>query len=137
MYVQLRGRKRVVLFPPSDYVQCYPFPCGHPCDRHSMVNVARYRSDEAMQEVFPRFASARGHEAILQPGDLLYLPYGWWHYFRSEDSGSVSVAFWYNTSPPEPFKDGKLCITDRLLVRVRRNLEMMVVSAIENEGKDV
>merc|ERR1719476_1131198 len=58
---QVRGSKRVVLFPPDDYTRMYPFPVTHPCDRTSMVDVRR--PDLAR---FPLFAEARGRHAVLQ-----------------------------------------------------------------------
>ena len=48
---------------------------------------------------FPRFAEAcengRYMEAVLQPGECLYIPRGWWHYVRSLDV-SASVSFWWD-----------------------------------------
>jgi lysine-specific demethylase 8 len=32
--------------------------------------------------------------ATLEPGDLLYIPPGWWHAFRSEEV-SFSVSMWF------------------------------------------
>jgi lysine-specific demethylase 8 len=34
-------------------------------------------------------------DCILEPGDTLYIPVGWWHYVRSL-SVSFSVSFWWN-----------------------------------------
>ncbi|KAI1174598.1 hypothetical protein F4777DRAFT_553282 [Nemania sp. FL0916] len=34
-------------------------------------------------------------DCILEPGDLLYIPVGWWHYVRGL-SVSFSVSFWWN-----------------------------------------
>ena len=34
-------------------------------------------------------------DCILEPGDTLYIPIGWWHYVRSL-SVSFSVSFWWN-----------------------------------------
>jgi lysine-specific demethylase 8 len=41
------------------------------------------------------FRGLRRWEAILEPGDVLYVPIGWWHYVRSL-SISFSVSFWWN-----------------------------------------
>jgi ribosomal protein L16 Arg81 hydroxylase len=35
-------------------------------------------------------------ECILEPGDTLVIPIGWWHYVRSL-SVSFSVSFWWNS----------------------------------------
>ena len=34
-------------------------------------------------------------ECILEEGDTLYIPIGWWHYVRGL-SVSFSVSFWWN-----------------------------------------
>lgn len=44
---------------------------------------------------FPHFKSAPYVEAVLAPGESLYLPVGWWHYVRSL-TPSFSVSFWFN-----------------------------------------
>ncbi|KAF2994184.1 hypothetical protein E8E13_002012 [Curvularia kusanoi] len=50
---------------------------------------------QAFEARFPGFSTASYTEAILGPGDCLYLPPGWWHYVRSL-SPSFSVSFWFN-----------------------------------------
>jgi hypothetical protein len=62
-------------------------------------------ADEAGQELdqrrrefnslFPGFKEADYVEAVLGPGECLYLPPGWWHYVKSL-SPSFSVSFWFN-----------------------------------------
>jgi hypothetical protein len=47
------------------------------------------------EEQFPLFRDAPYVEAILSPGECLYLPVGWWHYIRSLTT-SFSVSFWFN-----------------------------------------
>ncbi|RNJ57297.1 hypothetical protein D7B24_006204 [Verticillium nonalfalfae] len=41
------------------------------------------------------FRSLKYWECILEEGDMLYIPIGWWHYVRSL-SVSFSVSFWWN-----------------------------------------
>ena len=43
-----------------------------------------------------RFAAAAGAhlDAVLGPGDALYIPAGWWHYVRSI-TPSFTVNFWF------------------------------------------
>lgn len=43
---------------------------------------------------YPAFAQAEYEEAILGPGDMLYLPRSHWHYVRALTT-SVSVNFWF------------------------------------------
>ena len=43
---------------------------------------------------FPLLAEATFTEAVLGPGDALFIPAGWWHYVRSL-STSFSVNYWF------------------------------------------
>jgi hypothetical protein len=58
-------------------------------------------SDEARAELEitesmrNEFAALPYHDCILEPGDTLYIPVGWWHYVRSL-SVSFSVSFWWD-----------------------------------------
>ena len=47
---------------------------------------------------FPRFAEALRHsqQAELEPGDALYIPYGWWHHVESLTPFNVLVNYWWN-----------------------------------------
>jgi lysine-specific demethylase 8 len=44
---------------------------------------------------FLKFPEARFVDCILEEGECLYIPVGWWHYVRSL-SVSFSVSFWWN-----------------------------------------
>jgi lysine-specific demethylase 8 len=46
-------------------------------------------------EKFPLFKDAEFVDCILEEGECLYIPVGWWHYVRSL-SVSFSVSFWFN-----------------------------------------
>lgn len=41
------------------------------------------------------FRGLRYWDCVLGPGQVLYIPIGWWHYVRSL-SVSFSVSFWWN-----------------------------------------
>ena len=69
LFAQLVGTKRCLLFPPSDFHGLYPFPVHHPHDRQAQVDL--YNPDLSR---FPKFAEVRPLEAVLQPGELLYIP---------------------------------------------------------------
>ncbi|PMD23294.1 Clavaminate synthase-like protein [Hyaloscypha hepaticicola] len=47
------------------------------------------------RERFPLFQEAEFVDCILEEGECLYIPVGWWHYVRSL-SVSFSVSFWFN-----------------------------------------
>lgn len=49
---------------------------------------------------FPKFANAMAQEAIVGPGDVLFIPNYWFHHVESLQNGgyTVSVNFWYKVS---------------------------------------
>ena len=93
LLAQIRGRKRVLLFPPSQSFRLYPFPVGHPRDNYAMV-LDPNAADNAT--TFPAFHGARALEATLSPGDVLWLPKYYWHYVTQlgEHEENLSLNFW-------------------------------------------
>ena len=61
---QIRGRKRVLLFLPSESANLYPYPCGHDKDTYSQIDV-----EQPDLKRLPNVVHARGLEAILEPGE--------------------------------------------------------------------
>lgn len=52
-------------------------------------------SEEDMRRVRDELEGVEYWECVLEPGDTLVIPIGWWHYVRSL-SVSFSVSFWWN-----------------------------------------
>ncbi|XP_060535117.1 hypoxia-inducible factor 1-alpha inhibitor-like [Cylas formicarius] len=122
---QVYGYKRCILFPPSDYECLYPHPLYHPHDRQSMVDF-----DKPDYSRFPKFKKARGCEAVLEPGDILYIPIYWWHHVESlmRAGPTISVNFWYKGGPISleyPLKDHQK-------VSISRNVEKMLVEVLQD-----
>ncbi|KAG5953471.1 hypothetical protein E4U53_005463 [Claviceps sorghi] len=80
MYAQVVGSKRMVLFPPSD-VQSLAFAPGA---SSSSLDVFSELSSLRMKGTHP-------HEAILNPGDILYLPPLWLHAAETVTCPSIAV----------------------------------------------
>jgi len=80
---QIFGRKRVVLFPPeySDLLYRLPF------NTHSNINV-----NQPDYEKYPALRHVRGYEFILEPGDAVYMPSGYWHY-NTYLEGGMGVSY--------------------------------------------
>jgi hypothetical protein len=74
----LTGKKRVVLFHPKYSKLLYQYPFGV----HSPVNI-----DKPDFERFPGLRYVKGHECILQNGETLFMPSGWWHHIEYIDPG--------------------------------------------------
>lgn len=49
---------------------------------------------ESYQRKFPLFFSATCIDVEMNPGDMLYLPKGWWHAVQAVDP-SVSISNWW------------------------------------------
>lgn len=84
----LQGYKYVRLYAPCQSHRLYPFTSGLTTNS-SQVDVADV--DDAM---FPLFRGAPYLEAVLEPGDALFIPIFHWHYVRSL-TPSFSVSFWW------------------------------------------
>lgn len=78
LHTVIRGRRRVRLFPPAASPALY----RHPCTVRSYVDL-----DAPDFERFPALALASGYEAVLEPGQTLYMPAGWWHEFHYLEAG--------------------------------------------------
>jgi hypothetical protein len=88
------GRRRFTLFPPDQAANLYPGPIlgapgGVPI---SLVDI--WNPD---LERFPRYAEARNAacEALLEPGDAIYIPSLWWHGVESLEPFNVLVNYWW------------------------------------------
>ncbi|KAK3287011.1 hypothetical protein CYMTET_5462 [Cymbomonas tetramitiformis] len=87
---QLYGKKRWVLFPPS--ASEYLYPTRVPYEESSTFgSVNLDRPDRQSHPRFTECDSAR--EAVLCPGDVLFVPKHWWHHVECLET-SVSINQW-------------------------------------------
>ena len=98
--VQLYGTKKVILFPPNQLYNLYPFSLLNNLlygfkRRASYSQVYPQNPDF---QAFPRFKEALSHsyEVVLNPGEILYIPVGWWHEVSCTGDGVVCSVnrFW-------------------------------------------
>lgn len=92
LFQQVSGYKRFVMFHPDHFADIYPHPAHHARDRYTMVDF-----ENPDYERFPRFrnleAQNEAYEAVLSPGDVVYVPSNWWHIAEASSEGdSLSVA---------------------------------------------
>jgi hypothetical protein len=88
---QLHGRKLIRLIPPFELEHVYN-------DRACFSSVDL---DDPDYERYPELREALVLEAVLEPGDFLLLPLGWWHMVRSLEV-SVSLSFQNFALPGNP-----------------------------------
>jgi len=75
-FVQLIGRKRFVLWPPSQTEHLCLFPRLHPLWHKSRVD---FEAPNFSTPPCETYNQSRALVAQVQPGDVLYLPPFWWH----------------------------------------------------------
>ncbi|MEE4279248.1 MAG: cupin-like domain-containing protein [Halieaceae bacterium] len=78
LHTVIRGRRRIRLFAPETSVALY----RHPCTVRSYVDL-----DAPDLERFPALVLSQPFEAVLEAGETLYMPSGWWHEFHYLDAG--------------------------------------------------
>lgn len=102
---QVVGRKYVRLYAPRESHKLYPRGVeegGVDMENTSAIDVGLLdgwdgSEEERMMahEKFPLVGEAKYVDCVLEEGECLYIPIGWWHYVRSL-SVSFSVSFWFN-----------------------------------------
>jgi lysine-specific demethylase 8/hypoxia-inducible factor 1-alpha inhibitor (HIF hydroxylase) len=102
--IQLYGAKKVILFPPNQLHNLYPFSLLNNLlygfkRRASYSQVYPQKPDF---QAFPKFKKAlsQSYEVILNQGEILYIPVGWWHEVSCLGDGVVcSVNRFWGISP--------------------------------------
>jgi hypothetical protein len=93
LYAQVSGRKRFLLFAPTQSRRLYRHPWYS-----GLPNFSRVDPEVPDYASYPRFRGARAHEAVLEPGEFLYIPSRWWHQARALDV-SISANLWWARGP--------------------------------------
>ena len=86
MHSQFGGRKRVLLFPFEEQHKLY----RKPWEVLSFVNFERYfdaGNNKLELDRYPALRLAKGYEVILDHGDTLFMPAGYWHHMEYLDNG--------------------------------------------------
>lgn len=82
LFCQIYGRKRITLVAPDEIPWLYN-------DRSVYSSV---KLDNADLDRYPLFQYVNPIEVIVNPGEVLFIPVGWWHHVRSLET-SISVSF--------------------------------------------
>ncbi|XP_046629896.1 bifunctional peptidase and arginyl-hydroxylase JMJD5 isoform X2 [Neodiprion virginianus] len=86
---QVFGHKEVILFHPQQTSNLYPYKTK------LLTNTARVDPTKPDFQKWPKFEKAIGMTSTLGPGEMLFIPPGWWHHVTAL-SQSFSVSFWWD-----------------------------------------
>jgi len=86
LLAQVKGKKLVILISPKDNKNMYVSEKFEYGAISSQIDINNYNEDK-----FPKFRNAQCYSVILEPGDVIYIPKGWWHYVRSLET-SISIS---------------------------------------------
>lgn len=82
---QLVGRKRVKLVPSSEVGKLY--------NHHHVFSEIPDLEDPAIDLArYPRLSEVRIYDVVLEPGEIIFMPLGWWHQIKSLDF-SVTITY--------------------------------------------
>ncbi|TPX66859.1 hypothetical protein SpCBS45565_g04243 [Spizellomyces sp. 'palustris'] len=84
LFAQIVGTKFIVLYPPDANV--------YPHETDLLRNTSQVDVEHVDLSKFPGVEG--GLECVVRPGEMLFIPKGWWHYVRAL-STSLSVSFWF------------------------------------------
>jgi hypothetical protein len=97
------GRRRFTVFPPGQVSNLYigpllKTPGGTP------ISTVDLRDPDYTR--FPRFRKALelAQEAVLEPGDAIYIPILWWHGVESLEPLNILINYWWNDTLPANHK---------------------------------
>jgi hypothetical protein len=86
LHTQFCGRKRILLFPFKEQHKLY----RKPFEVLSMADFSNYYDSEKSKlnkNLFPATQLAEGYDLILEHGDTLFMPAGYWHHMEYLESG--------------------------------------------------
>jgi len=85
LHTQFGGRKRVLMFPFKEQRKLY----RKPFEVLSLADFSHYYQNNGTPDYtkFPALKLAEGFDFILEPGDTLFMPAGYWHHMEYLDSG--------------------------------------------------
>lgn len=85
LLVQLVGRKRVVMASPAETPKLY----NH---LHVFSEIGNLTDPQLDLSAYPKLRDVRLLEVVIEPGEMLFVPIGWWHQVEALDF-SVSMTY--------------------------------------------
>lgn len=89
--IQIKGSKEITFFAPGDMKYLYPNFMGPV----NLRQISMLDLDNVDKTAFPLFEKAQPYKAVINSGDILYIPIHWWHHVKSLDL-SININYWWN-----------------------------------------
>ena len=88
------GKRKFTLFPPDQIANLY---VGPTLDAPGGVPISMVDLQNPDLDRFPKFSQALSiaQQALLEPGDGIFIPSPWWHAVESLDSINVLINYWW------------------------------------------
>ena len=88
------GRRRFTLFPPDQIANLY---VGPTLDAPGGVPISMVDLHKPDLDRYPKFSKALAvaQQALLAPGDAIFIPSPWWHAVESLDKINVLINYWW------------------------------------------
>jgi hypothetical protein len=74
-HFHFEGKKEIILFPQSENRYLYKVP-------HALITHESIDFSNPDLEQWPALKNAKGYKTLLQHGEVLYMPEGYWHFMR-------------------------------------------------------
>ncbi|EME40518.1 hypothetical protein DOTSEDRAFT_65234 [Dothistroma septosporum NZE10] len=126
---QVRGRKRLLLYPPSD-VSHLGFEAGASSSSIDVFDAANPHASLSL---------THPHEAVLNPGDILFIPPMWVHTAAPAEGMSVAVNVFFRNLPEKGYAVGRDVYGNRDLAAYERGRKDIarIVKSFEDLPGDV
>ncbi|KAG9248031.1 leucine carboxyl methyltransferas-like protein 2 [Calycina marina] len=125
---QIRGSKRLLLFPPTD-VKHFDIEPG---SSNSSMNVFEKLQEGSFGDVHP-------HEVLLSPGDILFLPQLWLHTAAPASGTSIAVNVFFKGLQASRYASGKDVYGNRDLQAYEKGRQDVtkIIKSFDNLPNDV
>jgi lysine-specific demethylase 8 len=98
LFAQVMGRKQFYLYAPGDGPRLYARDHELCTSGLCLGTFSPVEVEHPDLERHPDFTRAKRYQVTLEPGDVLYIPAGWWHYVKGMEVG-ISISNWWYDHP--------------------------------------
>lgn len=90
-FVQIYGRKKWMHYAPEERQNLY---APSPSLIDALLHFSPIDPEQPDYSKYPAFRDAEPIETVVEPGEIIFTPAGWWHYVRSLEP-SISLNFFW------------------------------------------